>query len=89
MHLNRKFPCLECYTQCVRCDVECQGMTKYMEKGNLVYKIYVFLNLSFIQRWKYFIIVLQASKSFLPWPEDLKVVGMCIDPIYSKILVDW
>lgn len=72
----------------VRCAAEYLGMTEAMEKGNLVYKIEVFFSSSLFRSWKDSIIVLQAAKSFLPWSEDLKVVGRCIDSIASKTSVD-
>lgn len=72
----------------VRCAAEYLGMTEAMEKGNLIYKIEVFFSSSLFRSWKDSIIVLQAAKSFLPWSEDLKVVGRCIDSIASKTSVD-
>ncbi|KAK9698147.1 hypothetical protein RND81_08G085100 [Saponaria officinalis] len=71
-----------------RCAAEYLGMTEDVDRGNLVYKIEVFLNTSIFRTWKDSIIVLQTTKSLLPWSEDLKIIGRCIDSIVSKISVD-
>ncbi|KAL5189966.1 BTB/POZ domain-containing protein NPY1 [Glycine soja] len=71
-----------------RCAAEYLEMTEDVDRGNLVLKIEVFLNSSIFCRWKDSIIVLQTSKSLLPWSEDLKIVGRCIDSIASKTSVD-
>ncbi|RWW13201.1 hypothetical protein BHE74_00017690 [Ensete ventricosum] len=71
-----------------RCAAEYLEMTEDVEKGNLIYKIEVFLNSSVLRSWKDSIIVLQATKSLLPWSEELKVAGRCIDCIASKTSVD-
>ncbi|KAK4491028.1 hypothetical protein RD792_001749 [Penstemon davidsonii] len=63
-------------------------MTEDIERGNLIFKIEVFLNSSVLRSWKDSIIVLQTTKSLLPWSENLKVVGRCIDSIASKTSVD-
>ncbi|KAK7351345.1 hypothetical protein VNO77_10723 [Canavalia gladiata] len=71
-----------------RCAAEYLKMTEDVDRGNLVLKIEVFLNSSILRRWKDSIIVLQTSKSLLPWSEDLKIIGRCIDSIASKTSVD-
>ncbi|XP_027356591.1 BTB/POZ domain-containing protein NPY1-like [Abrus precatorius] len=71
-----------------RCAAEYLKMTEDVDRGNLVLKIEVFLNSSILRRWKDSIIVLQTSKSLLPWSEDLKITGRCIDSIASKTSVD-
>ncbi|KAL9239827.1 hypothetical protein vseg_014110 [Gypsophila vaccaria] len=71
-----------------RCAAEYLGMTEDVDKGNLVYKIEVFLNTSIFRSWKDSIIVLQTTKSLLPWSEDLKIIGRCVDSIVSKTSVD-
>ncbi|KAG1326566.1 BTB/POZ domain-containing protein NPY1 [Cocos nucifera] len=71
-----------------RCAAEYLEMTEDVEKGNLIFKIEVFLNSSVFCSWKDSIIVLQTTKSLLPWSEELKVVGRCIDSIASKASVD-
>lgn len=71
-----------------RCAAEYLGMTEDVDRGNLIYKIEVFLNSSIFRTWKDSIIVLQNAKSVLPWSEDLKITGRCIDSIASKTSVD-
>ncbi|GAA0158141.1 hypothetical protein LIER_15243 [Lithospermum erythrorhizon] len=71
-----------------RCGAEYLEMTEDVERGNLIFKIEVFLNSSVFGSWKDSIIVLQTTKSLLPWSEDLKVVGRCIDSIASKTSMD-
>ncbi|XP_042509660.1 BTB/POZ domain-containing protein NPY1-like [Macadamia integrifolia] len=71
-----------------RCAAEYLEMTENADHGNLIFKIEVFLNSSVFRSWKDSIIVLQSTKSLLPWSEDLKVVGRCIDSIASKTSVD-
>eukprot|EP01018_Ginkgo_biloba_P037096 Gb_16231 [translate_table: standard] len=72
----------------VRCAAEYLEMTEVIEKGNLIFKIEVFFSSSIFRSWKDSIIVLQTTKALLPWSEDLKVVGRCIDSIASKTSVD-
>ncbi|CAJ1977344.1 unnamed protein product [Sphenostylis stenocarpa] len=71
-----------------RCAAEYLGMNETIEKGNLVYKIDVFLSSSIFRSWKDSIILLQTSKSILPLVEDLKVVSHCVDSIANKACVD-
>lgn len=71
-----------------RCAAEYLEMIEDIEKGNLIYKIDVFLNSSVFCSWKDSIIVLQTTMSLLPWSEELKIVGRCIDSIASKTLLD-
>ena len=71
-----------------RCAAEYLGMTEDIDRGNLIYKIEVFLNSSIFRTWKDSIIVLQTTKSLLQWSEDLKIVGRCIDSIASKTSVN-
>ncbi|XP_059658253.1 BTB/POZ domain-containing protein NPY1 [Cornus florida] len=71
-----------------RCAAEYLEMTEDVDRGNLIFKIEVFLNSSLFRSWKDSIIVLQTTNSLLPWSEDLKVVGRCIDSIASKTSVD-
>ncbi|KAK8513523.1 hypothetical protein V6N13_002261 [Hibiscus sabdariffa] len=71
-----------------RCAAEYLQMTEDVDKGNLIFKIEVFLNSSILRSWKDSIIVLQTTKSLMPWSEDLKIVGRCIDSIASKTSVD-
>lgn len=71
-----------------RCAAEYLEMTEDIDRGNLIFKIEVFLNSSILRSWKDSIIVLQTTKSLLPWSEDLKIVGRCVDSIASKTSVD-
>ncbi|GAV84300.1 BTB domain-containing protein/NPH3 domain-containing protein [Cephalotus follicularis] len=71
-----------------RCAAEYLEMSEDVDRGNLIFKIEVFLNSSILRSWKDSIIVLQTTKSLLPWSEDLKIVGRCIDSIASKTSVD-
>ncbi|XP_057964381.1 BTB/POZ domain-containing protein NPY2 [Malania oleifera] len=72
----------------VRCAAEYLGMHESVEKGNLIYKIQVFLNSSILRGWKDSIIVLQTTNSLLPMSEELKIVSHCIASIASKASVD-
>ncbi|XP_066372736.1 BTB/POZ domain-containing protein NPY4-like [Miscanthus floridulus] len=71
-----------------RCAAEYLEMFETIDKGNLIYKIDVFLTSSVFRTWKDSIIVLQSTKSLLPWCENLKVINHCIDSIVSKASID-
>ncbi|OIV91136.1 hypothetical protein TanjilG_30358 [Lupinus angustifolius] len=71
-----------------RCAAEYLGMNESIEKGNLIYKIDVFLSSGIFRSWKDSIILLQTSKSMLPVADDLKVVSHCIESIANKACVD-
>ncbi|KAJ6997473.1 hypothetical protein D5086_010821 [Populus alba] len=71
-----------------RCAAEYLEMYESVEKGNLVCKIDIFLNSSIFRSWKDSIIVLQTTKSLLPWAEELKLVSHCLDSIASKACMD-
>nr|GMD92649.1 BTB/POZ domain-containing protein NPY2 [Ipomoea batatas] len=71
-----------------RCAAEYLEMNENVEKGNLIYKIDVFLNSSILKSWKDSIIVLQTTKSHLPMCEELKLVGHCVEAIASRACVD-
>uniref|UniRef100_A0A2P2M5D1 Uncharacterized protein MANES_12G110000 n=1 Tax=Rhizophora mucronata TaxID=61149 RepID=A0A2P2M5D1_RHIMU len=71
-----------------RCAAEYLEMYETTEKGNLIYKIEVFLSSSIFYSWKDLIIVLQTTKSFLPFSEELKLVSRCLDSIASKACID-
>ncbi|XP_075508363.1 phototropic-responsive NPH3 family protein NPY1-like isoform X1 [Primulina tabacum] len=71
------------------CAAEYLEMTEDIDLGNLVFKIDVFLNSCILQSWKDSIIVLQTTKTLLPWSESLKiVVARCIDSTASKTSAD-
>ncbi|WOK92345.1 BTB/POZ domain-containing protein NPY4-like [Canna indica] len=71
-----------------RCAAEYLEMHETVDKGNLIYKIDVFLRTSILRSWKDSIIVLQTTKSFLPWSEELKLINHCIESIASKASID-
>ncbi|MED6204854.1 hypothetical protein PIB30_012625 [Stylosanthes scabra] len=71
-----------------RCAAEYLEMYETVEKGNLIYKVEIFLNSSIFRSWKDSIIVLQTTRSLLPWSEELKIVSHCLDSIASKALID-
>ncbi|KAJ4871537.1 BTB/POZ domain-containing protein NPY5 [Raphanus sativus] len=71
-----------------RCAAEFLEMHETVEKGNLVYKIEVFLNSSILQTWKDSIIVLQTTRALSPYAEELKLTGRCLDTIASKASID-
>ncbi|KAJ0744099.1 putative BTB/POZ domain, NPH3 domain, NPH3/RPT2-like family protein [Helianthus annuus] len=71
-----------------RCAAEYLEMHETMERGNLIYKIDVFLNSSIFRSWKDSIIVLQTTRSMPMLSEELKLVSRCIDAIASKVSVD-
>ncbi|OMO56494.1 hypothetical protein CCACVL1_26505 [Corchorus capsularis] len=71
-----------------RCAAEYLEMYETVEKGNLIYKIDVFLTSSIFRSWKDSIIVLQTTRSLLPWSEELKVVSHCLDSIASKACIE-
>uniref|UniRef100_A0A2P2IKJ7 BTB/POZ domain-containing protein NPY1-like n=2 Tax=Rhizophora mucronata TaxID=61149 RepID=A0A2P2IKJ7_RHIMU len=71
-----------------RCAAEYLEMTEDVDRGNLIFKIEVFLTSGIFCSWKDSIIALQTTRSLLPWSEELKLVGRCIDSIASKTSVD-
>ncbi|KAL5855360.1 hypothetical protein ACOSQ4_005162 [Xanthoceras sorbifolium] len=71
-----------------RCAADYLGMHEAIEKGNLIYKIDVFLSASIFRSWKDSIIVLQTTKSLLPLSEELKVINQCSEAIATKACVD-
>ncbi|CAK8539644.1 unnamed protein product [Lathyrus sativus] len=71
-----------------RCAAEYLEMYETVDKGNLIYKIEVFLNSSIFRSWKDSIIVLQTTKSLLPWSEELKIVSHCMESIATKASMD-
>lgn len=71
-----------------RCAAQYLEMTEDVDRGNLIFKIEVFLNSSIFRSWKDSIIVLQTTRSLLPWSDDLKIVGRCVDSIASRTSID-
>ncbi|CAN6450281.1 unnamed protein product [Victoria cruziana] len=71
-----------------RCAAEYLEMHEVVDKGNLIYKIEVFLNTGIFRSWKDSIIALQTMRSFYPRSEELKVIGRCVDCIASIATVE-
>lgn len=71
-----------------RCAAEYLEMYETIDKGNLVYKIDVFLNSSIFRTWKDSIIVFQSTKNLVTWSEELKIVSHCLDSIASKVSIE-
>ncbi|KAL9151579.1 hypothetical protein ABFS82_11G061100 [Erythranthe guttata] len=69
----------------IRCGAEYLQMTEEVEKGNLIYKIEVFLNSCILHGWRDSLTTLQTTKSFPVWSEDLGITGRCIESIASKV----
>lgn len=69
-----------------RCAAEYLQMTEEAEKGNLIYKLEVFLNSCVLQGWKDSIVTLQTTKAFPSWSEDLGITSKCIEAIASRVL---
>ncbi|KAK9119839.1 hypothetical protein Scep_017932 [Stephania cephalantha] len=70
----------------VRCAAEYLQMTEDVEKGNLIYKLEVFLNSCILRGWKDSLLTLQSTK-FLPLlSEDLEITSRCIEAIAAKVL---
>ncbi|CAL1407555.1 unnamed protein product [Linum trigynum] len=69
-----------------RCAAEYLQMTEEVEKGNLIYKLEVFLNSCILQGWKDSIVTLQTTKAFPLWSEELGITARCIEAIASKVL---
>ncbi|CAH8315351.1 unnamed protein product [Eruca vesicaria subsp. sativa] len=71
-----------------RCAAEFLEMQETVEKGNLVYKIEVFLNSSILQSWKDSIIMLQTTRALSPHAEELKLTCRCLESIASRACID-
>uniref|UniRef100_A0A803L0T0 NPH3 domain-containing protein n=1 Tax=Chenopodium quinoa TaxID=63459 RepID=A0A803L0T0_CHEQI len=67
-----------------RCAAEYLQMTEEAEKGNLIYKLEVFLNSCILQGWKDAIVTLQSTKAFPSWSEDLGITSRCIEAIAAR-----
>ncbi|KVI01908.1 BTB/POZ domain-containing protein NPY2-like [Cynara cardunculus var. scolymus] len=70
------------------CAADYLEMYETIDKGNLVYKISVFLNSSIFRSWKDSIIVLQTTKNMTALSQEPKLVNLCINSIASKASVD-
>ncbi|KAL4581125.1 hypothetical protein LXL04_017334 [Taraxacum kok-saghyz] len=71
------------------CAADYLEMHETIDKGNLVYKLNVFLTTSIFRSWKDSIIVLQSTKYMMTsLTEEPKLVNLCINSIASKASVD-
>ncbi|KAG6429257.1 hypothetical protein SASPL_107302 [Salvia splendens] len=70
----------------VRCAAEYLQMTEDVEKGNLIYKIEVFLTSCILHGWRDSIVTLQSTKAFSLWAEDLGITSRCIEAIAAKVV---
>ncbi|WOH16585.1 hypothetical protein DCAR_0936143 [Daucus carota subsp. sativus] len=61
-------------------------MTEDVEKGNLIYKLEVFLNSCVLHGWKDSVVTLQSTKAYPSWAEDLSITSRCIEAIALKVL---
>ncbi|GFP99602.1 BTB/POZ domain-containing protein npy2 [Phtheirospermum japonicum] len=71
-----------------RCAAEYLEMHETVEKGNLVYKIDVFLSSCVFRSWKDSIIALQETRTYLPLSEELNLIGRSVDAIAYMASVD-
>lgn len=70
----------------IRCAAEYLQMTEDVEKGNLIYKVEVFLNSCILHGWKDSIVTLQTTKAFSTLSEEVGLTGRCIEAIASRVL---
>lgn len=70
----------------IRCAAEYLQMTEDLDKGNLIYKVEVFLNSCILHGWRDSIVTLQTTKAFPVLSEELGVTGRCIEAVASKVL---
>ncbi|KAI4382467.1 hypothetical protein MLD38_008429 [Melastoma candidum] len=71
-----------------RCAAEYLQMSEDVEKGNLIYKLEVFLNSCILQGWRDSIVTLKTTRAFPLWSEDLRITGRCIEAIATKVLMN-
>lgn len=71
-----------------RCAAMYLEMTEDIERGNLIYKLEVFINSSILRSWKDSIIALQTTASLPSSSEEIQMVGRCIESIASKTSLD-
>ncbi|KAF5814137.1 putative BTB/POZ domain, NPH3 domain, NPH3/RPT2-like family protein [Helianthus annuus] len=73
----------------VYCAADYLEMHETVDKGNLVYKLSVFMNSSIFRSWKDSIIVLQTTRYMSSSSSEApKLVNLCINSIASKASVD-
>ncbi|CAA0841068.1 BTB/POZ domain-containing protein NPY5 [Striga hermonthica] len=71
-----------------RCAAEYLEMYETVDKGNLIYKIDVFLTSSVLRSWKDSIIVLRTTAPLFPWSEESKIVSRCLDSVAARVSTD-
>ncbi|KNA12490.1 hypothetical protein SOVF_125210 [Spinacia oleracea] len=69
-----------------RCAAEYLQMTEEAEKGNLIYKLEIFLNSCILHGWKDAILTLQSTKAFPSWSEELGITSRSIEAIALRVL---
>ncbi|KAL8550571.1 hypothetical protein ACS0TY_009121 [Phlomoides rotata] len=72
----------------IRCAAEYLQMTEDVDKGNLIYKVEVFLSSCILHGWRDSIVTLQTTKAFPILSEDLGITSRCIEAIASKVLAN-
>ncbi|EPS65621.1 hypothetical protein M569_09155 [Genlisea aurea] len=77
-----------------RCAAEYLGMHEAVEKGNLAYKIDVFLASTVLRSWRDSIVALRTTRGFSPHADELNLAGRCADAVAAKASVhpsrvDW
>ncbi|XP_057811049.1 BTB/POZ domain-containing protein At1g67900-like [Salvia miltiorrhiza] len=70
----------------IRCAAEYLQMTEDVEKGNLIYKVEVFLNSCILHGWRDSLVTLQTTKAFPLVSEEVGVTGRCIEAVASRVL---
>lgn len=70
----------------VRCASEYLQMSEDVEKGNLIYKLDVFLNSCILQGWRDSIVTLQSTVAFAPWSEGLGITARCVESVAARVM---
>ncbi|KVI10645.1 hypothetical protein Ccrd_010951 [Cynara cardunculus var. scolymus] len=65
----------------LRCAAEFLEMTEEYGSGNLCERFDIYLNQVVLQSWEDTLIVLQQSRSLVPWAEELLIVSRCIESL--------
>lgn len=60
-------------------------MTEDVEKGNLIYKVEVFLSSCILHGWRDSVVTLQTTKALPLLSEELGVTARCIEAVASKV----
>ncbi|RWR74292.1 BTB/POZ domain-containing protein isoform X1 [Cinnamomum micranthum f. kanehirae] len=70
----------------IRCAAEYLQMTEDVDKGNLIYKLEIFLSSCILRGWKDSIVTLQSTKAIPLLSEDLGITRRCVDAIASRVV---